>query len=200
MKTTMKIFSLLVVLVISGQLTFAAGTPKVEMKAIAGKNMIMQVENGANAPVEIEIRNKAGEVVYYNETESELAQYQHVYDFSEYKPGVYDLVVTTGDNFVTEHEFLIEDERVAVVQTQMTQKPFFAFDNEDNIVRVAYLNYPGEKVKLRIYDGNELIYYKALDNSFSVNEGLNLSKLKAGQYQIVLAAGSKKFEYPVVIR
>ncbi|RKD91887.1 hypothetical protein [Mangrovibacterium diazotrophicum] len=199
MKTTMKIFSLLVVLIMSGKLTSAAENPKVDMKAMAGKNAMLQIENDANTHLEILIQNKAGEVVYYKETEGDSAKYLHVYDFSEYKPGVYDLIVT-ANNMVTEHQFTIEDEQVDVGEKQMTQKPFFAFNTEDHIVRVAYLNYPGEKVKLKVYEGNELIYNKALDNSFSVNEGLNLSKLEAGRYQVVLAAGSKQFEYPVDIR
>ncbi len=199
MKTTTKIFSMLVILMISGQLTFAAGTPKVEMKALTGQNAVVKIENKANAHLEIQILNKSGEIVYYSETDGEASNFQHVYDFSEFKSGVYDLIVT-NDNFVTEHQFSLNNGEVSVGEQQMTQKPFFAYNTKENVIRVAYLNYPGEKVKLKVYEGNELIYNKALDDSFSVNEGLNLSKLQAGQYQVVLAAGSKKFEYPVVIR
>lgn len=199
MKTTLKIFSLLVVLVMTGELTFAAGTPKVEMKALAGKNAVVKIENKTNSHLEISIQNKAGEIVYYTETEGDASDFQHVYDFSDFKSGVYDLIVT-NDNFVTEHQFTLNNGEVSVGEKQMTQKPFFAYNDDEDVIRVAYLNYPGEKVKLKVYEGNELIYNKALDNSFSVNEGLNLSKLQAGQYQIVLAAGSKKFAYPVVIR
>ena len=199
MKTTMKILALSVVLCITGKLATASGTPKVEMKALAGKNAVLNIEQTNSAPLEITIRNKAGEIVYYSETECDSAGYQNVYDFSEYKPGIYDLIVTSN-NMVTEHQFTVADRAINIGEMQMTQKPFFVYSDTDNTVRVAYLNYPGEKVKLKVYEGNELIYNKALDNSFSVNEGLNLSKLEAGQYQVVLAAGSKKFNYPVVIR
>ncbi len=195
----MKITGLLVVLIFSAQLTYAFVTPKVEMKAMAGKNAMLQIEKEKSAPLEIVIQNKSGEIIYYSETEEDTSKYLHVYDFSEYKPGVYDLIVT-NDNVVTEHQFTVADNEVNVGEKQMTQKPFFAYNTDENVIRVAYLNYPGEKVKLKIYEGNELIYNKALDNSFSVNEGLNLSKLQAGQYQVVLAAGSKKFNYPVEIR
>lgn len=197
MKATMKIFGLVIALTMMGEITFASGTPKVEMKALEGKNAVLQIEQANN--LEIMIKNKSGEVVYYTETEGDTAKYQHIYDFSEYKPGVYDMIVT-NDNLVTEHQFTIANGAVSVGEQQMTQKPFFAYSTNDSILRVAYLNYPGERVKLKVYEGNELIYNKALDNSFSVNEGLNLSKLSAGQYQIVLAAGNKNFDYPVIIR
>lgn len=190
---------MLVILITSGQLTFASETPKVELKPLAGKNAMLEVNNAENATLEITLQNKSGEIVYYSMTEPESDKYQQVYDLSEYKPGVYDLIVTSN-NVVTEHQLTIADNQVSLGDKQMTQQPFFSYNDEDDIIRVAYLNFPGEKVKLKVYDGNELIYNKALDNSFSVNEGLNLSKLEAGRYEVVLAAGSKKFAYPVTIR
>jgi hypothetical protein len=199
MKTTMKLLSMLVILIVSGQLAFALENPKVEVKPLAGKNAMLEVNNAENAILEITLQNKSGEIVYYSLTEPESEKYQQVYDLSGYKPGVYDLIVTSN-NVVTEHQLTIADNQVSLGEKQMTQQPFFSFNDEDDILRIAYLNYPGEKVKLKVYDGNELIYNKALDNSFSVNEGLNLSKLQAGRYEVVLAAGSKNFAYPVTVR
>ncbi|WP_372774095.1 hypothetical protein [Mangrovibacterium sp.] len=199
MKTNLKIVSFIVILMISGKLSFASGTPKVEMKPLIGKNAVLQITDMPETSLEITIKNKTGEVIYYSETESDSAGYRNVFDFSEYKPGVYDLIVSNG-KLVTEREFTVAGNVVNLGNMQMNNKPFFAFNDTDHIVRVTYLNYPGEKVKLKVYEGNELIYNKALDNSFSVNQGLNLSKLAAGQYQIVLATGNKQFNYPVVIR
>lgn len=190
---------MLVILILSGELTFALDTPKVDVKPLAGKNALLEVNNAANATLEITLQNKSGEIVYYSMTQPETSKYQQVYDLSDYKPGVYNLIVNS-DNVVTENQLTIADNQVSLGQEQMTQEPFFSFSNEEEILRVAYLNYPGEKVKLKVYDGNDLIYNKALDNSFSVNEGLNLSKLQAGRYEVVLAAGAKKFAYPVTIR
>ncbi len=199
MKTTLKQLGLFVALAFTVNASYAFTNPTVEMKALQGKSAVLNIDDAKDAHIEIMIQNKAGEVVFYSETSTAEEKFQHVYDFSEYKPGVYDMIVT-NDNVVTEHQFTVEGEMVAVGDKQMTQTPFFAFDGDDAILRVAYLNYPGEKLKLKVYEGNELIYNKALDNSFSVNEGLNLSKLQAGHYQIVLAAGTKKFNYPVIIR
>ncbi|PTN10363.1 hypothetical protein C8N47_10111 [Mangrovibacterium marinum] len=195
----MKLFSIVVLLIASGKLSLALDTPKVEIKPLAGSNALLEVNDATSATLEIILQNKSGEIVYYSLTEPETESYQKVYDLSEYKPGVYDLIVTSN-NVVTEHQLTIADKKVSLGEKQMTMEPFFCYSDKDDILRIAYLNYPGEKMKLKVYDGNELIYNKALDNSFSVNEGLNLSKLQAGQYQIVLAAGSKKFAYPVTIR
>lgn len=199
MKATLKQIGLAIALIATGNAAIASGTPKVEIKPLEGKNAILEIEQANNSHFEITIKNKTGEVVYYSETEGDTAKYQHVYDFSEYKPGVYDMIVA-NDNLVTEHQFTIANGSVSVGEKQMTQKPFFAYNSEQSILRIAYLNYPAEKMQLEVYDGNELIYNKALDNSFAVNEGLNLSKLSAGKYQIVLAAGNKNFDFPVNIR
>lgn len=199
MKTTLKLTGLAIALIVTGNVAIASGTPKIEIKPLEGKNAVLEIEQANSTHFEITIKNKTGEVVYYTETEGDTAKYQHVYDFSEYKPGVYDMIVT-NDNLVTEHQFTIANGTVSVGEKQMTQKPFFAFNSEQSILRIAYLNYSAEKMHLEVYEGNELIYNKALDNSFAVNEGLNLSKLSAGQYQIVLAAGSKNFNFPVSIR
>lgn len=181
------------------KLSYASETPKVDITPLLGKNAVLQITDMPETSLEITIKNKTGEIIYYSETESDSAGYQNVFDFSEYKPGVYDLIVSNGA-IVTEREFTVAGSMVNVGNMQLNNKPFFAYSDTDQIVRVTYLNYPGEKVKLKVYDGNELIFNKALDNSFSVNQGLNLSYLAAGQYQIVLAAGSENFNYPVVIR
>ncbi|MFV0378568.1 MAG: hypothetical protein ACK5JD_14850, partial [Mangrovibacterium sp.] len=195
---TMKILGLAIALTVAGQIALATDGPKVELKPLEGKTAVLEVEQPTNKPIEITIQNKSGEVVYYAETDGDTNKYQLVYNFDGYKPGTYNMMVANNE-LVTEHRFTLTDGAVSVGAQQTSQKPFFAYNNAQAIIRVAYLNYPGEQVKLKVYDGNELIYNKALDNSFSVNEGLNLSKLAAGQYQIVLAAGNKKFDYPVIV-
>ena len=199
MKIFTKLLCVLVTTTMMSDFASARELPKIEMKAMAGKNALLEIEHANNAALEITIQNKKGEIVYYNQQESTSDKYEHVYDLSAYQPGTYNLIVASND-LVTEHQFSVSDEAVNIGEKQLTQKPFFAFDSDNNIVRVAYLNFHGEKVKLKIYEGNDLIFNKALDDSFSVNEGLNLSKLEAGAYQIVLDAGAKDFDYPVEIR
>ncbi|MFV0378116.1 MAG: hypothetical protein ACK5JD_12550 [Mangrovibacterium sp.] len=195
---TMKILGLAIALTVAGQIALATDGPKVELKPLEGKTAVLEVVQATNKPLEITIQNKSGEVVYYAETDGDTNKYQLVYNFAGYKPGTYNMMVA-NEQLLTEYRFTLTDGAVSVGAQQTSQKPFFAYNNAQAIFRVAYLNYPGEQVKLKVYDGNELIYNKALDNSFSVNEGLNLSKLAAGQYQIVLAAGDKQFDYPVII-
>ncbi|WP_159517610.1 DUF3244 domain-containing protein [Sunxiuqinia indica] len=199
MKIFTKLLCVLVTTTMMSDFASARELPKIEMKAMEGKNALLEIDHANNAVLEITIQDKKGEIVYYNQQESTSDKYQHVYDLSAYQPGAYNLIVASND-LVTEHQFSVSDEVVNIGEKQLTQKPFFAFDSDNNIVRVAYLNFPGEKVKLKIYEGNDLIFNKALDDSFSVNEGLNLSKLEAGAYQIVLDAGAKDFNYPVEIR
>ena len=104
-------------------------------------------------------------------------------------------MVVNIDGATSKREFSIDSRNIAVGKLKNLVKPYFAFDND--VLRVAYLNYPGETMDLMIYEGDNLIYNKALENTFSVNEGLNLSKLKTGNYQVVLATGDEVYDYTV---
>jgi hypothetical protein len=45
--------------------------------------------------------------------------------------------------------------------------------------------------------GKQLLYSKELGNLFNVSEGLNLSKLGEGTYEVILSAGGKDYSFKV---
>jgi len=194
---TMRTFILVFAVTIMANAAMAAGNLRVDILPLTAERAVVAVSNSVESKFEISIKNAAGEVVYYKETEGNMTDYRKVYDFSRLETGDYKMVVSI-DGAVSEREFSIDREKINVGKMKNVVEPFFSYN--DDILRVAYLNYPGEKMNLLIYDGSDLVYTKALENTFSVNEGLNLSKLNAGNYQVVLAAGDEVFDYAVEVK
>jgi hypothetical protein len=175
----------------------ATGNLRVDILPLNAERAVIAISNSTESHFGISIENSAGEVVYYKETEGKMADYRKVYDFSKLENGQYTLVVNI-DGATSKREFNIDSKSIEVGKMKNLVEPYFAFN--DDVLRVAYLNYPGETMDLLIYDGSNLIYNKALENTFSVNEGLNLSKLKAGNYQVVLATGDQVYDYALEVK
>ena len=177
--------------------SLATGNLRVDILPLTVDRAVVAISNTAESNFEISIENSAGETVYYKETEGKIADYRKIYDFSKLESGQYTLTVNV-DGAISKRDFNIDREGIQVGRMKSIVEPYFAFNND--ILRVAYLNFPGAKMNLMIYDGEGLIYSKALKNTFSVNEGLNLSKLKAGNYDVVLATDDQVFNYTVEVK
>lgn len=179
-------------------IALGSGNLRVDILPLNAERAVVAISNSEESRFEISLKNASGEVVYYQETEGSLADYRKVYDFSNMEPGTYTLEVSI-DGATSKRQFDIDGHNINVGKLKSVVEPYFAF-NED-VLRISYLNFPGDKMELLIYDGDELlIYNKALENTFSVNEGLNLSKLKNGNYQVVLASGEETFGYAVEVK
>jgi len=194
---TIRTLSMMFATVLIANVAMATGNLRVDILPLNAERAVVAISNSAESNFGISIENSAGEIVYYKETEGKMTDYRKVYDFSQLEDGTYTLIVNI-DGATTKRDFNIDSRNIAVGKMQNLVQPYFAFN--DDVLRIAYLNYPGETMDLLIYDGNDLIYNKALENTFSVNEGLNLSKLKAGNYQVVLATGDQVYDYTVEVK
>ncbi len=191
---TMKTIIAIIALVASANIASAVGNLRVDILPLSGDRAVVAVSSKAESQYEISIENSYGEVIYYKETEGNITDYRKVYDFSKLENGDYK-VVATIDGATSERTFSVNSKDISVGSLKYMADPVFSFNND--VLRVAYLNYPGENVDLKIYDGNDLIYSKSIDNKFAVNEGLNLAKLKTGNYQVVLASGEEVYDYSI---
>lgn len=194
---TIKTLTMTFAIMIVANVAMATGNLRVDILPLTAERAVVAISNSAESKFEISIENSVGEIVYYKETEGKMADYRKVYDFSKLENGQYTLTVNI-DGATSKREFSIDSRNIAVGKMKNLVRPYFAFNND--VLRVAYLNYPGETMDLLIYEGDNLIYNKALENTFSVNEGLNLSKLKTGNYQVVLATGDQVYDYTVEIK
>ncbi len=189
----MKTFIAIFALVASANVAMASGNLRVDILPINTERAVVAISSNSASQYEISIKDATGEVIYYKETEGTTSDYRKIFDFSKLEAGDYSVVASiNGETSV--RNFTIGQE-IAVGNMSYVVDPVFSFD--ENILRVSFLNYPGEEVSLHVYDGNELIYSKSIENSFAVNEGLNLSKLAGGNYQVVLATANDVFDYSI---
>ena len=194
---TIRTLTMMFALIVIANMAMATGNLRVDILPLTADRAVVAISNNAESKFQISIENSSGEMIYYKETEGNAAEYRKIYDFSKLEKGDYRLTVSI-DGAVSERAFSIDNKNISVGKMKNVVEPFFSF--KDDVLRVAYLNYPGENMNLLIYEGSNLIYNKALENTFSVNEGLNLSKLKNGNYQVVLATGNDVFDYTVEVK
>ena len=194
---TIKTLTLIFALTVIANIAMAAGNLKVDLLPLNSERAVVAISNVADTQFQISIKNAAGDVIYYKETEGNASDYRKIYDFSKLENGNYKISVNI-DGATSERNFSIDRDKINVGQMKKIVKPYFSY--KDGVLRVAYLNYPGENMNLLIYDGDNLIYNKALENSFSVNEGLSMSKLQSGNYQVVLATGNDVYDYTVEVK
>ncbi|MHA7112520.1 hypothetical protein ACRTDU_20520 [Sunxiuqinia elliptica] len=193
---TFRTITMMVALTVIANIAMASGNLRVNILPLKADRAVVAISNNAESKFQISIEDEQGAVVYFKETDGGMADYRKVYDFSNLENGSYKLVVSL-DNISGEREFSIDHGVINVGKEKTLAAPFFSF--KDDILRVAYLNHQGEKTSLYIYTKGELVYSKALENSFSVNEGLDLSKLTTGDYQVVLASGDEVYDYNLAV-
>ncbi len=81
-------------------------------------------------------------------------------------------------------------------ETRMV-KPYFNFEND--ILKMSYLNFDQNNLKMYVYGGDDLLIEKKLENDFAVHEGLDFTKSSRGLYKIVLIDDLEMFEYYVSV-
>lgn len=193
----MKAISMMFVLTVITNITLATGNLKVNILPLTAERAVVSILNNTESKFEISVETAYGEILYHNQTRGNSNEYNKVYDFSKLEVGDYKLIVDIDDE-ISERAFSIDRSKINVGKLKSVVKPFFSFN--ENILRLAYLNPGNDKLKLSIFDGSELIYNKALENTFSVNEGWSLSKLDQGDYFVVLSAGDKRYNYAVNVK
>jgi hypothetical protein len=192
-----RIITMMIALTVIANIALATGNLRVNILPLTAERAVVAISNDTESKFQISIEDSKGSVVYFKETEGKMADYRKIYDFSQLESGDYRLVVSI-DGTIGKRNFSIGNKEISVGREKILAAPFFSY--KDDVLRVAYLNHEGEKINLYIYADGELVYSKALENTFSVNKGLNLSKLSAGDYKVVLASGNELYNYAVAVK
>ncbi len=191
MKTIIAI-SFLAASALVSQQSFASGNLKVNILPLDEGKAKFELSNNLVQSFEISILNPMGEMVYYHETQGEQAEYKKTYDFSNLEDGLYKVEVKI-DGSSNEQLLSISNGQVQLGESVYKTEPFFSYKN--NKLNLSYLNHNSETMSLHLYEDGKLVWQKELDNSITLHKGLNMEKLKKGEYQIVLASGNEVYEY-----
>lgn len=196
MKTMLKVALLFACVALANTL-FAAGNLNVNILPLNNEKAVVAISSLSNSDLSITITNDEGDIVYYRENAGQYENYRRVFNFSDLEDGTYKLKVVSGD-LTGERQFQKKHDKISVGNEKTTLKPFFGY--RDNILRCTYLNFTNEDVVLHFYDNNQEILYEKVVTGFSIQEAINLSKLKKGNYEAVLTAGNKLYSYNLEIK
>lgn len=173
---------------------FAAGNLKVNILPASTKKAIIAISTCCNSNFSISVANEEGRIVYSKENLEPTEDYLTEFDLSGMEDGKYKLKVVSQD-ITTERTFRKTDEGIKVGKEKTMLKPFFGY--KDGLLRCTYLNFPKENLTLYFLKKNQLLYTKELGKTFNVTEGMNLSRLEKGNYEVILLAGDREYSFRV---
>jgi len=173
---------------------FATEIPQMNIIPLEDTKTLVAVTQDTPALNQISIISEKGETVYFKQSTKKTAGYKKIFDLSQLEDGAYTVKLKAGSATV-KREMKINNGTISVEAQKSELDPFFAFDN--NVVKVSYLNFEEKDVVVSVYDGTQRIHQTKLGNEFTINKGINLSKLERGEYEILLANAGKEYWFSV---
>jgi len=155
---------------------------------------LIAIANENPVKFELSIESEEGKVVFYKESEKELTSLRQLIDYSALEDGAYSLKLKLNDTFVSTR-LEIEKGALKVGESKTTYAPYFSFNND--LLKMSFLNFDQENLKVRIYNGSYLVYEDRLGNEFNVHAGYDLSKLESGKYQVELVSSNIFFSHQI---
>jgi hypothetical protein len=190
MKTMKFVFTMMTVAVAA--IATGAEKPRMDVIPLTSNKAIVAIENENPAVFEVSIEANNGDLVYYKQTTNPITDYRKVFNFANLETGAYVFNLKVNDTKVS-NDFEVSPEGIVIGASKMRFDPYFQFS--DNVLKLSYLNFDKEDLKLNLYGDNKLVYKTKLGSDFNIATGYNLSKLKKGSYQVVLSSLSKKFTF-----
>ncbi|MBN1822676.1 MAG: hypothetical protein JXR31_05535 [Prolixibacteraceae bacterium] len=173
----------------------AVEKPKMNVIPLEADKAIIALSNATPAYFEISINSEAGNTIYYKESKSKITDYKKIYDFSALNDGNYEVSVKVNDTRV-KRDIEINRGKIYVGDSKVSYDPFVLVDNE--ILKISYLNFDEENIALKIYENGEMVYQSKLGKKFAINAGYDLSKLRAGNYQVVLEGNDELYAFSYI--
>ena len=173
----------------------AVEKPKMNVVPLSSERAIVTVTNENAAIFEVSIEAENGDMVYYKQTSEPVTDFKQVYDFKGLADGKYVLNLKVNDTKVI-NEFQVSENKIVVGESKVRFAPYFDFKN--NELKLSYLNFDQENLKLYFYKNDELVYESKLGRDFNITAGYDLSKLDKGNYKVVLSSYNDEFTFDLV--
>jgi len=181
-------------LVLISGAVLASGNLQVNIVPVAKNKTKVYATNVEKSKFEIEVKNEKGATVYYKRTVTPESTYAKYYNFSMLGNGDYTLTVKVDDELL-ESTLRVQNGQVEVVKQRKEVEPFFTL--KGNRLEMSWLNFSKENATMLVYNNNQLIFERQLDQQFALNYAFDFSNLQPGEYSAVLATDNNYFEYQV---
>lgn len=193
----MKTIKLTLAVVVLGLATVATAIEKPKMNVIplSAERAVVTATNENPAFFEVSIKAENGDMVYYKQTSSPVTDFKQIYDFKDLAEGKYVLNLKVNDTKVI-NDFEVSRKKIEVGEAKVRFAPYFDFKN--NELKLSYLNFDQENLKLYLYNNDGLIYESRIGRDFNITKGFDLSRLDSGTYRVVLSSFSNEYSYNLV--
>jgi hypothetical protein len=170
----------------------AVEKPKMNVVPLNSERAIVSVTNVNPAIFEVSIEAENGDMVYYKQTSEPVTDFKQIYDFKNLAQGKYVLNLQVNNTKVM-NDFQVSGKGIEVGESKVRFAPYFEFKNDE--LKLSYLNFDQENLKLYFYDNEGLVYETKLGRDFNITTGYDLSGLKNGNYRVVLSSFNNEFTY-----
>jgi len=173
----------------------AVEKPKMNVIPINSERAMVTATNENAAIFEVSIEAANGDMVYYKQTSEPVTDFKQIYDFKNLEEGKYVLNLKINDTKVM-NDFQVSGKGIEVGESKVRFAPYFDYKN--NELKLSYLNFDQENLKLYFYNNEGLVYESKLGGDFNITTGYDLSGLKNGNYKVVLSSYNNVFTYNLV--
>jgi hypothetical protein len=170
----------------------ASDFPTMNVVPVNNEKALLAYEADYASPLEITLTADDGEILYYKKTTKRYADFKKVFDFSELGKGEYCMCVNFGNRSVN-RKVSVQKDGIRVSEPQRLYEPYFCL--KDKKLNVSFFNGPCEGVYVNIYRKGQHIQGIKLGKDLTIHKCLALSKLRAGEYEIVLTDKFKEHKY-----
>lgn len=171
---------------------FATDFPKMNVIPVEAEKALVAFKSTEATPLEITLSNCEGEIIYFKRTQKRHKEYNKVFDFSELGKGNYCVCVNFGNRSISRN-FTVNKENILVGAPQRLYEPYFCL--KDDKLNVSFFNCPQKAVYVNIYRNGKHIEAINLGKDLAIQKRLDLSRLKKGEYEIVLSDLFKDHKY-----
>lgn len=196
--TALKTVFVLAVALLVANVVVASGKIKVNLDAKNSETAVVEILNSEMSKIHVQIKDQYGETIYSKKKVAPAESFKTKYNFSNLEDGLYRFSVQI-DNERTENRFSVENGDVNLIEVRKSVEPYFAYGQ--NKLDITFLNYQNEEIKMFVYDNRKnLLYEKSLGEDFAIHHAVDLSKLRFGDYDVVLANNEDIYEYSVSVK
>lgn len=183
-----------VLLLAAATIAMAVEKPKANVHPVNANQFLVAVETPQASEMEVTINDDLGAIVYYKQTNKPIASYKKIFDVKNLENGEYSIELKTN-GLVSKRELVIDENNIFVgkADNAALEQPFFGLENETLVL--THLNFEKEKYRLSIFDDEGLVYESPVEAVTPINAGFDISKLKTGNYEVVLNSDSREFSY-----
>jgi len=190
MKTSKWVLTALAVLIVA--IGSATDFPKMNVVPVSGEKALVAFNSDEASPLEITLTASDGEIVYYKKTKERYSDFKKIFDFSELGEGEYCVCVNFGNRSIN-RKVNVQKDGIKVSEPQRLYEPYFCM--KDKKLNVSFFNCPCEPVYVNIYCKGKHVQGINLGKALTVQKCLDLSKLRKGEYEIVLSDKFKDHKY-----